>query len=99
MKQVGLSSQSTQDSARRKLAATLIKNRCYGTDIIEVGYHQRGGASLETLMALADSLARNGIWLTYSGVSDNHRHLPVVDQRQSTQHVCHQHVGDLDVRS
>lgn len=72
VKQVGLSSQSTQDSARRKLAATLIKNRCYGTDIIEVGYHQRGGASLETLMALADSLARNGIWLTYNGVSDNH---------------------------
>lgn len=83
VKQNSLDSQSAQDSARRSLAKTLIANRCYGVDIIEVGYHQRGGASLQTLMALADTLARNGVWLTYNGVSDNHSGLALGWTRDS----------------
>lgn len=70
--QKGLDTPSAQDYRRRRIATFLLQNRCFGADILEVGYHERGRASLETLLALADTLARNGVWLTYNGVSDNH---------------------------
>lgn len=67
-----VSSQATQDAARQTVAKKYLANRCYGADILEVGYHARGGASLETHLALWDTLSRNAIFLTGNGVTDNH---------------------------
>ncbi|MDQ1489771.1 MAG: hypothetical protein QOJ23_2285, partial [Actinomycetota bacterium] len=73
VKQSGLSSLSTQDSGRRSIAGKYLANKLYGgADGLEVGYHERGGASLETLLKLGDTLSRNGLFTTYLGVSDNH---------------------------
>ncbi len=41
-------------------------------DILEVGYSKRGGADLETHVALWDTFTRNGRFLTGTGVSDDH---------------------------
>jgi hypothetical protein len=43
-----------------------------GLDLLEVGYHTRGSASLATHLALYDVLARNGRFLTATGVTDDH---------------------------
>jgi len=72
VKQAGLASQPTQDAQRRKIAKTILASGAFGADIIEAGYHQRGTASLETHLALWDTMSRNGLWLTGNGVSDNH---------------------------
>src|SRR6266516_583069 len=72
----GSSTQTALDTARHKLAVKLLKNKCYGADILEVGYHSRGKtgtvAKLEDHLALWDTLSRNGVFLTGNGVSDNH---------------------------
>jgi hypothetical protein len=67
-----LSSQSKQDSVRRTLAKTLIGNRAYGVDTLEVGYQTRQGIGIATHLALWDALSRNGIFLTGNGVNDSH---------------------------
>lgn len=67
-----LVSQTKQDSLRRTLAKTLIGNRAYGVDILEVGYQTRQGVGIGTHLALWDTLARNGIFLTGNGVNDAH---------------------------
>jgi hypothetical protein len=67
-----VTTQAGQDSHRRTVAGKLLTAGAYGADLLEAGYHQRGGASLETHLALWDTMSRNGIWLTGNGVSDNH---------------------------
>lgn len=67
-----LSTQAKQDAARRTLAKTLIGNRAYGVDILEVGYQGVQGAGIATHLALWDALSRNGIFLTGNGVNDAH---------------------------
>ena len=47
-------------------------SRAYGVDVLEVGYRVRGGASLETHLALWDALSRAAVWLTGNGVNDAH---------------------------
>ena len=64
--------QAKQDSARRALAKTLIGNRAYGVDILEVGYPGTQGTGIATHFALWDGLSRNGIFLTGNGVNDAH---------------------------
>jgi hypothetical protein len=67
-----LVTQSQQDAARQAVAQQLLGNNACNVDIIEVGYRARGGASLESHLALWDTLSRNGLYLTGSGVNDNH---------------------------
>jgi hypothetical protein len=61
-----------QDAKLRKIAAALLQNKAVHADIVEVGLRQRGSASLETHLALGDTLWRNGYWLTATGVNDDH---------------------------
>ncbi len=66
------SSQSAQDSARRGRATELIAARAYGCDILEVGYPVKGGVQIAGYLSLWDALSRNGIFVTGTGVSDDH---------------------------
>ena len=68
----GEASQDAQDSKRRSVAANLLARRVGGVDIVEAGYRRRGGMSLETHLALVDTLWRAGYWVTATGVNDNH---------------------------
>jgi len=63
---------SDQTTLRRNLLAKLLAAHVCDVDIIELGYRQRGGATLETHLALGDCLWRNGYLLTATGVSDDH---------------------------
>jgi len=59
-------------SLRRKVVSKLLPRQFGGVDIIEAGYRQRAGASLETHLDLVATAWRNGYWVTANGVSDNH---------------------------
>ena len=61
-----------QDALRHKVTAAMLTDQACHADVVELGFRQRGGVSLETHLALGDSLWRNGLWLTVSGVNDNH---------------------------
>ncbi len=65
-------SAAAQDSTRRTRATELIGQRCYGADILEVGYPVKGGVAISGYLSLWDALSRNGIFLTGTGVSDDH---------------------------
>jgi hypothetical protein len=67
-----LSTLTKQDSLRRTIAKKLIPTRAYGVDILEVGYQARQGVGIAGHLALWDTLSRNGIFLTGSGVNDSH---------------------------
>ena len=63
---------SDQEAARRKVASKLIGNRAFGADLLEAGYRQRGGVTIERHISVWDACSRNAIFLTGNGVSDNH---------------------------
>ena len=65
-------SASAQDSARRSKATELIGQRCYGADLLEVGYPVKGGVEINGYLALWDALSRNAVFVTGTGVSDDH---------------------------
>jgi len=50
----------------------LLRNRAEGADLLEVGYRDRGGASLADHLWLWDQLALAGLRLVGVGVSDSH---------------------------
>jgi hypothetical protein len=52
--------------------AILLKNRADGADILEVGYRDRGGATLADHLWLWDHAALAGLRLVGTGVSDSH---------------------------
>lgn len=56
----------------RSLITSLISTSVSGADILEVGYRQRNGIPLEDHLSVFDAMARNGIWLTANGASDDH---------------------------
>lgn len=62
-----------QLKATRIKAAELIANRALNCDLLEVGYRLRGGCDLTRHVSLWDSCSRNGIFLTGTGVSDDHK--------------------------
>ena len=64
--------QSKQDATRRTVAARFLARNLCGVDIVETGYRQRQGMSLETHLALYDTFLRSGYWVTATGVNDNH---------------------------
>jgi len=67
-----LLSTAEQERLRRSTATKLIGAACFNADILEVGYRQRGGVNLDRHVLLWDALSRNGLFLTGTGVSDNH---------------------------
>jgi hypothetical protein len=50
---------------------TLINNRVYGADILEVGYPVRG-LSITSFLRVWDALSAAGIYVTGNGISDTH---------------------------
>jgi hypothetical protein len=50
----------------------LLRNRAEGADILEVGYRDRGGATLDDHLWLWDHAALAGLRLVGTGVSDSH---------------------------
>jgi hypothetical protein len=69
----GRLNETEQVKATRLKTAEMIANRALGCDLLEVGYRLRGGCDLVRHTALWDSLSRNGIFLTGTGVSDDHK--------------------------
>lgn len=50
----------------------MLSNRAMNCDILEVGYPSRGGVHLNHLAQVWDVCSRNGLFLTGTGVSDDH---------------------------
>jgi hypothetical protein len=67
-----LNAVDAQEGASVQTAAGLIAGGAYHADILEVGYRNRGNATLETHLSLWDVMSQNGLWLTGNGVSDDH---------------------------
>jgi hypothetical protein len=61
-----------QDATRRKTAATMLGTRANDANLLEVGYAQRGNLSLAQHLSLFDTMWRNGLWMTGTGVTDDH---------------------------
>lgn len=57
---------------RQELLTRLLESRASGADILEVGYRDRGGASLADHLWLWDQLALSGLRLVGTGVNDSH---------------------------
>lgn len=63
---------AAQDTATRSVVQRLLANRAGGADLLEVGYQQRFGYTLDHQLQVFDAMIRNGIWVTGSGTSDDH---------------------------
>lgn len=70
----GLLSSAAQESLRAKVAAELVSSNACNADLLEVGYQQRAGVTMERHLAAWDVCSRNGMFLTGTGVSDAHGH-------------------------
>jgi hypothetical protein len=57
---------------RAEQLAILLTNRAEGADLLEVGYRERGGASLDDHLWLWDQAALAGLRLVGTGTSDSH---------------------------
>lgn len=60
------------EALRAQTYTTLNNVNVDHADILEVGYSKRGGADLNTHLALWDTFTRNGRFLTGTGVNDDH---------------------------
>ena len=61
-----------QRASREQVLDELLAERVYGADILEVGYRDRGGHPLADHLWVWDQLARSGLFLVGTGVSDSH---------------------------
>ncbi|WP_144022850.1 hypothetical protein [Asanoa hainanensis] len=61
-----------QDTMRASVAASIVADKAMGADILEVGYPSRGGVDLDHHAQVWDVCSRNGLFLTGTGVSDDH---------------------------
>jgi hypothetical protein len=68
----GLLSESAQATKRRSVFADLKHYDLYGSDILEVGYANRGQVDITTHLALWDTFSRHARFLTGNGVNDDH---------------------------
>ncbi len=64
----GAEAKRTREETLERLLAT----RAYGADLLEVGYRDRGGHSLDDHLWVWDRLAAQGLHLVGTGVSDSH---------------------------
>jgi hypothetical protein len=65
-------STAKQDAARRDIAARMLDKRANDANLLEVGYAKRGNVSLAQHLSLWDTMWRNGVWVTGTGVTDDH---------------------------
>lgn len=65
-------SETQQESLRRSVARTLLDRRALTADLLEVGYPRRGGVTLDRHASAWDSCSANCLFLTGTGVSDDH---------------------------
>ncbi len=67
-------SKSMRKSKRRSLTATLVAEKVFGSDILEVGYSGgRAGMTQNDYVGMWDVLSRNLVFATGVGVTDDHR--------------------------
>ena len=57
---------------REEVLQYLTENRCFGADLLEVGYRMRGGRALDSHLWVWDRLSLAGLPLVGTGVSDFH---------------------------
>jgi hypothetical protein len=66
-------SSSQRITKRRSVTSTLVKERLFKAEILEVGYlGGRAGMSMPDYMAIWDVLSRNAIFATGTGTTDDH---------------------------
>lgn len=70
-----LLTQTQQDANRRAIFTSMMANGRYGTDLLEIGYAVRGQASLASHLALWDTFSRWAVFVTGTGVNDDHQGL------------------------
>ena len=63
---------SPKKRPRADSMAAIEGHRCWGADLLEVGYRDRGGFQLEDHLWLWDELAQRQIFMVGTGVSDSH---------------------------
>ncbi|MGZ4507016.1 MAG: hypothetical protein ACXVX0_07160 [Blastococcus sp.] len=63
---------SSGPTTAQGVALDLLSIGAGGADILEVGYADKGGAGVTQHLAVWDTLSRNGLFLTGTGVSDDH---------------------------
>ncbi len=68
----GTDSTTVQEQKRRAETATLVTERLYGADMVEVAYRNYGRVALTRHLAVWDACSRNNIFSTGIGSSDNH---------------------------
>lgn len=56
----------------RTVARAIVGGRCYGVDLIEIGYQQRGLDLERFLLSLGGMVWRDGWFFTANGVTDDH---------------------------
>ncbi len=67
-------STSARTSKRRAMSSTMVAERAFGADIVEVGYAGgRAGMAQSDYIALWDVMSRNLVFATGTGVTDDHR--------------------------
>jgi len=67
--------QAQQDTNRRAIFTSMMADGRYATDILEIGYSVRGQASLASHVALWDTFSRWAVFVTGTGVNDDHQGL------------------------
>ena len=66
-------STSVRTSKRRTMSSTMVAERAFGADIVEVGYAGgRAGMPQSDYVALWDVMSRNVVFATGTGVTDDH---------------------------
>jgi hypothetical protein len=69
-------SQAQMDTLLSQIAVEIMPTEsapaALGADMLEVGYHLRGGTDLAHHLALWDTMSRNSAFLTGTGVNDDH---------------------------
>lgn len=78
-----LLSEAQQDALRASVAASVLDDNALGCDILEVGYPSRGGVDLNHHAQVWDVCSRNGLFLTGTGVSDDHSGLDWLGQESN----------------
>ena len=75
-------SASQRISRRRTMASTMVSERAFGADIVEVGYQGgRAGMAARDYIALWDVMSRNLVFATGTGVSDDHKGVDWTEQQ------------------
>lgn len=85
-----------QDTLRASVAASILSNRAMGCDILEVGYPSRGGVDLNHHAQVWDVCSRNGLFLTGTGVSDDHSGMDWLGQESNFITWAHAASRDMD---